>query len=110
MRVIVIGACAAMLTALVSCTTIQVVEKEVPKLPPKELVSFCDIERPPARDIFVSAVPELQMQMALDYSAALLVNLNVCNARIDSYLTWRQKQEVLYKTNEGQSNATQSNP
>lgn len=113
MKILIVGAgalTATLLAALSGCHTVEVVTKyeETLKLSPPGMIELCDIPPPPDMLQYVSAPWEVKEELLTTYATKLLLNQNVCNTRISSYLTWRRKQEVLYKTQQGESGVAQS--
>lgn len=108
MRILITGAhgllTAALLAAISSCTTIEVVTKyeQVPVLPPEGMIQLCDIAAPPILTEYIGAPWEVREELLTSNITKHLLNQNVCNVRIAAYLTWRRKQELLFKSKQGE--------
>jgi hypothetical protein len=114
MRVFVTNGCALLIAALVATGCTVVTPSPVPpeivmEMAPEGLILPCAVSLPPDRQAYLTADFAGKEEVLTKYATKLILNLNVCNARIDSYLSWRRKQEVLFKTTTGESDASQHN-
>jgi len=117
MKVLVVGGskalCAAIAAVLLSgCGTTErvVVYEEKAVLAPEGMVKLCDIIRPPSPSYLMSLSKPDRFDAVANALDAQYLSIKVCNTDIDQYLTWRKKQEVFYKTMNGESDASQQHP